>query len=118
MIANILEKIKVWFKENEKDIVLAVGVFLIAVISFGLGILSQKEQIPVVIEDSDCATSSAASASNNLAGVFVASQKGSYYHLPQCPSARNISEANKIWFQTKAEAEAMGYKPASNCPGL
>jgi predicted negative regulator of RcsB-dependent stress response len=67
MIANILEKIKTWFRENEKDIILAIGVFLIAVISFGLGILFQKEQVPIVIEAPEyCATSSVASGQSNF----------------------------------------------------
>lgn len=62
MLADLIEKIKNWFKDNEKDIILAIGVFLIAVISFGLGVLSQNEKAPIIIENSKyCATSSAAS---------------------------------------------------------
>ncbi len=58
MLTGLPGKIKIWFKENEKDVVLAIGVFLIAVISFGLGILFQKDQAPIVVEDSKyCATS-------------------------------------------------------------
>lgn len=60
MLADLFKKIKVWLQENEKDIILAIGVFLIAVISFGLGILFQGNQAPIVIKGSEyCATSSA-----------------------------------------------------------
>ncbi len=131
MIANIIGKIKAWLKENEKDVVLAIGVFFIAVISFGLGALTKiGDNAPIIVEDSKygstslttgCATSSLSTSqivNQNAAGIFVASVNGKYYHLPQCPGAKNISEKNKIWFQTKAEAESRGFKPASNCPDL
>lgn len=117
MIANIFEKIKNWLKENEKDFILSVGVFLIAVISFGLGVITSQEAAPIIIENPEY-RAMPSDISENPTGIFVASIKGKYYHLPECPGARNISEINKIWFQTKAEAEKMGYKPASNCPDL
>lgn len=49
---------------------------------------------------------------------YVASKNGSVYHLPWCSGAKRIKEANKVWFDTKARAEAAGYKPASNCKGM
>ena len=49
---------------------------------------------------------------------FVASRKGTKYHLPSCAGAQHISSANKIWFATKKEAEQSGYTKASNCKGL
>ena len=44
--------IKNWFEDNQADIVLVVGVILIALISFGLGRLSapQNNKEPIVIE--------------------------------------------------------------------
>jgi hypothetical protein len=51
-------------------------------------------------------------------GGYVASKNGTKYHLPWCGSAKQIKEENKIWFSTKAEAEAAGYTPASNCKGI
>jgi hypothetical protein len=51
-------------------------------------------------------------------GVYVASKKGTKYHLPTCSGAKTMSEENKIWFTTKEEAEAAGYMPAANCKGL
>lgn len=51
-------------------------------------------------------------------GGYVASKSGTKYHLPWCGSAKQIKEENKIWFATKAEAEAAGYLPAANCKGI
>ncbi len=51
-------------------------------------------------------------------GVYVASRNGTVFHLPTCSGAKRISEANKIWFATKEEALAKGYRPAANCKGL
>jgi hypothetical protein len=51
-------------------------------------------------------------------GQVVASKSGTKYHLPTCPGAKQIKEANKIVFDSVAAAEAAGYKPAANCPGL
>ncbi len=51
-------------------------------------------------------------------GVYVASKKGTKYHLPTCSGAKTMSPENKIWFTTKEEAEAAGFTPAANCKGL
>jgi hypothetical protein len=49
---------------------------------------------------------------------IVASKNGSVYHYIWCPGAKQIKEENKIYFNSKEEAEAAGYRPAKNCPGL
>ncbi|TSC62722.1 MAG: hypothetical protein G01um101448_259 [Parcubacteria group bacterium Gr01-1014_48] len=54
----------------------------------------------------------------NLGGQYVASKKGTKYHFPWCGGAARISEENKIWFNSKEEAEKAGYTPAGNCKGL
>jgi methylphosphotriester-DNA--protein-cysteine methyltransferase len=51
-------------------------------------------------------------------GTYVASKSGSAYHFPWCSGAQRIKEENKVWFETKEEAELAGYRPASNCKGL
>lgn len=55
---------------------------------------------------------------NELVAAVVASKSGSKYHLPNCPGASQIKADNLIEFGSIAEAEAAGYKPATNCPGL
>jgi len=48
----------------------------------------------------------------------VGSKNGTKYHLPSCPGAKQISEQNKITFNSIEEARAKGYTAASNCKGL
>lgn len=48
----------------------------------------------------------------------VASRGGTKYHLPDCPGAQTIKEANLIRFASLDLARAAGYLPAGNCRGL
>ncbi len=50
--------------------------------------------------------------------LIIASRNGTRYHLASCPGAKQITEANRITFTSRAAAEAAGYTPAANCPGL
>lgn len=50
--------------------------------------------------------------------VVVASKNGTKYHYPWCAGAKQISEKNKITFNSIEEAKASGYAPAVNCKGL
>lgn len=56
--------------------------------------------------------------SSTATGAYVGSKKGTKYHLPSCPGASRISDANKIWFTSKEDAASKGYAPASNCKGI
>jgi hypothetical protein len=58
------------------------------------------------------------SKASSTLNTYVGSRSGSKYHLPGCPGAKMISEANKIWFGSKTEAEKAGYSPAGNCKGI
>ncbi len=49
---------------------------------------------------------------------YVASKSGTKYHLDTCPGAKQIKAENKITFASREEAEAAGFAPAANCPGL
>lgn len=49
---------------------------------------------------------------------FVASKSGTKYHRTDCPGASQIKPENIVRFATAAAAEAAGYTPAANCPGL
>jgi hypothetical protein len=51
-------------------------------------------------------------------GAYVASKSGSKYYLTTCAGAGRIKEENKVFFASAAEAQALGYSPAQNCPGL
>lgn len=56
--------------------------------------------------------------SKEAQGKYVASKKGTKYHLPWCPGAKQIKEENKLWFDSTEEAEKAGYAKATNCKGL
>lgn len=135
MLTDLAKKIKVWLKENQRDLYLAALVFVVSVASFGLGRLSAiwPEKQPIAIEGPENegqmtkATTASEARQSSLSsfglspstqGDFVASRNGSSYHLPDCPGAKQIKEENKIWFQSAEAARSAGYKPAGNCPGL
>lgn len=108
----------------------------VAAASFGLGrlsVLPQNEQeetrglalvqkpsirtsttieAPASVEEAN-PTSAETSSSG-----YVASKNGTKYHLPWCSGAKRITEENKVFFDTKEEAEAQGYSAAANCPGI
>lgn len=100
-------------------------VVLVGIAAFGLGRLSvidPSSSQPAVA--AQAATSTQISATDNEAAVvpatgpYVASKSGSKYYLTSCASAGRISDANKVFFQSAAAAQAAGYAPAANCPGL
>lgn len=99
---------------------------VIGLCAFGLGRLSAlKEAGPRLVINGAPEVSSNAAAVGLVSqeeaqsgGVLVASKSGSKYYLPTCSGASRIKEENKVWFVSAEEAEASGYEPAANCPGL
>lgn len=126
MLLRYWIKIKRVWQDWHKDIVLGLSVFFISLISFSLGYIAAKKENPPQIVISGANVGNAASMLENSSdggntqaqGQFVASRNGRYYYLPSCSGVRRINEENKIWFETKEDAEAQGYKPAANCPGI
>ena len=58
-------------------------------------------------------TESAAEAATS--GEVVGNKNSKIYHNPGCPGYKSVSEKNRVFFKTAAEAEAAGYKRAKNC---
>jgi len=126
IISYLTEKIKqgkAWFSENEKELLFAGLVIVGMTLAYGLGRLSKFEasQPPVTITlpsttDMVAAISSVASVptSNTEQGKITASKNGSKYYFPWCNSA-NIKQANRIYFDNEAAAQAKGYTLAANC---
>ncbi|OGZ34917.1 MAG: hypothetical protein A3A94_02800 [Candidatus Portnoybacteria bacterium RIFCSPLOWO2_01_FULL_43_11] len=122
----MLTKLINFVKKNEPDIVLVIGIILIALISFGAGRLTvfESNKEPISIQDPATTASiqqslGASVKENNQSepakqGKFVGSINSDKYHWPWCPSAKNIKPENQIWFNSEAEAKAAGYKPDSN----
>jgi hypothetical protein len=102
--------------------VLIISILLLAsTASFALGYLAGQEgrggsgtkpaDSPATDIFSDPITSSST-------GKFVASKNGTKYYLPECAGVERISESNKVWFASVADAVSAGYAPAANCKGL
>jgi len=119
---------------RSKEALIALIIILVATGSFGLGRLSvqslKKENFqinrPVSKNEnnisqrvkSDAVSASAINSNADLSGKVVASKNGAKYHFPWCSGAKNITEANKIFFDSKEQAEQAGYSKASNCKDL
>lgn len=138
---NISEKIKK-IKTIDNDVFIIVIILFVGLISFGLGRLSalSENKTPVTVRQGSLqavenltgavantqlpaspAGGSTSEVNSSIGGkekLFVASKNGTKYHYPWCSGAQSIKEENKIWFDTKEEAEKAGYTPASNCKGL
>ena len=102
------------------DVVIIVIIFLVSLASFGLGRLSVTySQNTTVTEATSLEPLGEVLGEDQVVkGGYVASKKGTKYHFPWCSGAQTMSEENKIYFDTKEEAEAAGYTPAANCEGL
>lgn len=100
-------------KMFDAALVPAVVVF-VGLGAFGLGRLSAigDGQLP---EAPSAETASSGTASP---GPIVASKTGTKYYLATCSGAKNIKDANKVYFANAAEAQAAGYTAVANCPGL
>ena len=134
-IARFWKKIKTVLTGELFVVILLI---LVGFLSFGLGRLSVKEasrppvrilnapNVAPVQAGSPPPTNTTAAAGNASVqeatgageGAYVASVNGTRYYLPTCGTVNRIKEENKVWFKTKADAEAAGYTPAANCPGL
>lgn len=117
---TLSQKIKhFWLKYGEK-IILAIGIVLIAMVSFEAGFLkgqkNQKES--VVVNQPACAPCPETETQLNTENqkcAFVASKNSNKYHLPTCQWANKIKPENKICFSSVEEAQKRGYQPAKCC---
>lgn len=50
------------------------------------------------------------------AGHLIGNRRSMIYHRPDCPNYNQISPANRVYFDSPAEAERAGYRLARNCP--
>jgi hypothetical protein len=125
-------RIKHFLGRIPMDALVVMALLLTATASFGLGILAGKdmargesqgiwiEQRPVVAAKLGEGELKTAVRADPIAagGQYVASKNGQAYYLPWCGGASRINEENKVWFASKEEAEAKGYRPAKNCKGI
>jgi hypothetical protein len=138
-LTNTAGKIKD-YPDLPKDVFAILLVTLVGAGAFMLGRISAREEARkddlkiVQIESSVDAPSPASdkpaalynkgegsttpAGSPSSSGMYVGSKSGTAYHLPWCSGALRIKEENKVWFASKQEAEAKGYRAAANCKGI
>ncbi|PJE58066.1 MAG: hypothetical protein COU81_02715 [Candidatus Portnoybacteria bacterium CG10_big_fil_rev_8_21_14_0_10_36_7] len=116
-----IEKIKLFWNNNDRQIALIAGVTLVALISFGAGYLTANNSPNslVITERSTSAFSSSTpllvdqNTASTAKGIIVASKSGKVYHWPWSSWAKKIKPENQVWFNSEAEAQSTGYKASS-----
>ena len=108
--------------------VIVYALILISIFFLGLGIgllINQPKNTPIIIDKNIKIglpsrqaefSGNPAKLLNFVGGNFVASINGKAYYPKDCKAANIIKEENRIWFESKEEAEKEGYAPAKNCP--
>ncbi len=116
-----------WGKEHEKNLLIGPVLVLGFLIGLGTGLLFKSNQVSPIIIDKNIKIglstpanyetngNSSAHKKTSISGNFVASINGKAYYPANCVAAQRIKEENRIWFNSREEAEADGYKPAQNC---
>lgn len=113
----------------KEEILVCLIIIFVGFASYGLGILSvnsaKNGEMRVLSGTSSViqavdrfAPDSVQRAEKSGDSQVVASKNGTKYHYPWCGGAKQISEKNKITFNTIEEARKAGYMPAGNCKGL
>lgn len=125
------EKLKSWLENDQyfySFLVLFVGVLSFYLGQQSVGVERSAEAAAVYVSSPTTTRSAAGETGISTPvtpilpetsyEVVVASKSGTKYHLPQCPGAQQIKPENRITFSSPAAAQAAGYSPAANCPGL
>jgi len=120
MLTNFVKKVKY----RQSDILLTIGIILIALISFGAGRLTadSTDKEPIIIQNPENSYSASVYQSVKEQsdekqieqGTFVASKNSNKYHWPNCSAAKRISSENQVWFSSETEAQSTGYVRCSN----
>ena len=124
-----MNKIKSFLEsEKGKDILIVIIVILVGLGSFELGRLSnggksggikieypreaeKQENGAILGAEYNAQAASAVSTGKN----FFASTRGTKYYPAGCSAGASLKEENKVWFDTREEAEAAGYELSGSC---
>lgn len=134
MVRDFTNKIKALWGRMQENLLLIVVIVLVALLAFGLGRLSvfygEKDEFRVLYPNGQSASAlqGAVGLMNSggepslppqiaMAGGYVASRTTGTYFFPWCPLALRISSENRVYFSSRAAAEAAGYHPG-RCNGL
>ncbi len=130
-IHTLAQKIKTRAGEHRQTLVFMGILAGTAIVSFYLGYIAHLEshfEPPISLQGAQNPYSKAyvvqagqSPAKGEIAaiplssGAFVASKNGRKYYPVGCGSSKRIKDANKVFFNTKTDAEAQGYSIASGC---
>ncbi|MBI5912840.1 hypothetical protein HY839_00135 [Candidatus Azambacteria bacterium] len=127
-IKSIGERVTGFAVERKEMFAHFAELALVAAIFFGLGVLYTEHMpartMPLSIELSaqEKGIAAVAAITNKPAihkafssekGEYVASKNGSKYYLTTCKNT--IKEANKVYFNTREDAEKAGFTPSQTC---
>jgi hypothetical protein len=132
-LQNALSKLKNGWKTHKREIILFLGVLVVGIIGFELGLMEGQSKIskPLVIEvpgspsisekmstvsatDEDKQSSKVDTVSSNQPAsgttcAFVGSKNSNKYHLPTCSFAKRIKPENRVCFVSAEDAKSKGY---------
>jgi hypothetical protein len=127
-IKEIAIKIKAFAIMTKEEVLVLCLMILVGLASFGLGrasIIFSDNKSPTSfkgksIDERQTPLSESKIDSKEVQSetTVVASKTGQKYHFPWCSGAKQITEKNKITFNSFDEARKAGYTPANNCKGL
>ena len=110
--------------EQGKDIFTVIIVILVGLGSFGLGRLSKNSQNPGIkieypneLQNQPANVISTQKIENTDSAdkTFFASNRGTKYYSVGCSAGKTIKQENRIYFNTREEAEKAGYELSSSC---
>ena len=118
-----MQKIKHFIDSDAgKDLLTVLIVILVGLGSFGLGRLSKNAQneglwVEYAGEEVNIISSlnEAQNGQKETNGTFFASSKGSKYYSITCSAGKTIKQENRVYFNTREEAEGAGYELSSAC---
>lgn len=127
-----MQKIKAWIEsEKGKDILVILVVILVGLASFGLGRLSKEGSGGGLRVEYKDQAGNMAPVANALVGIrslemnsmsvqnslgnFFASTRGKKYYPANCSAGKSLKPENRIYFDTREEAEGQGYELSSSC---
>jgi hypothetical protein len=119
-----MQKIKNFLISEKGKNVLTVGIIiLVGLASFGLGRLSKESSgglkieytTPPTVQEQVLGAQSVKTVNANIPKTYFASSRGSKYYSLGCSGGKTIKEENKIYFNSKEEAERAGYELSASC---
>lgn len=112
-LTDLLHKSNRFVERVPRDALVVTVLVVACIVSFGLGFLAGRD-----LGQQGTLSTAHSPISSGQEGQVVASKSGTKYFLPWCAGAEQISESNRVYFNSAEAARREGYEPAANCKGL